>query len=244
MSGGQAWRAAAHLRSGVGHDALREQLRQAIILRDAANQAVAAAQAELDRMLAIEADARIALNQFAALDSERDAARVAAIRAGRPAVDDPAITAKLAERDVARTHAGDTGRAVNAVRAELALAQLALGERQEAVEALAAAVVASEIERLADRLAEMEAAAARLRGTVAAVAGNYLSGRGFSAAFPLPITERTKALLRCPPANAVPRSDNPALRAEDDLTRAAFRAHAQTLLTDAGALLAAVHDHG
>jgi len=238
MSGGAQWQAVALLRSAVGHDALREKLRQAIILRDASKQAVSDAQAELDRMLAIEADARTALGQFAALDAERDAARVAAIRAGRPVVDAPEITAKLAERDAARTRLGDVGRAVNAVRAELALAQLALGDKQEAVEALAAAVVASEIERLADRLEETERAAAELRAVVAAVAGTFV-GPGFAQPFPIPASERTRGLLGNVPVNARSRSDVPAYRNEDARTRAAFMAHAAALLLDADAPLAA-----
>jgi len=237
--GGQEWRAAALLRSGATHEQLREQLRQAIVLRDAANQAVAAARAELNRVNGAGSDALLTVAAFGDLDAERAAARVAAVRAGLPATDHPDLVARFAERDAARLHFADLSQAAKAIQRELADAEAAAAQRQVAVEALVAAVVASEIERLADRLAEMEAAAAALRGTVASVAGNYMTGRGFSATFPLPITERTKALLRCPPANAVPRSDNPALRREDDRTRAAYRAHAEALLKDADAPLAA-----
>jgi len=243
MSGGAQWRAAAHLRSDAGHDQLREQLRQAIAVRDAAKQVVDEAQAELARMLAIEADARTTLGQFAAIDGERDAARVAAIRAGRPVVDAPEITARLAAREHARTHLGDASGAVKQIRGEVGNAQIALADRQEQVEGLAAAVTAAEIERLADRLEETEKAAAALRAVVAATAGSYVS-IGFVKPFPMPISERTTWLLRDPPINARPRSDNPGLRAEDARTAAAFRNHAAALLTNADAPLAAVHDRG
>lgn len=237
MSGGAQWRAHDLLRSGIGHDGLRDQLRRAIVLRDASRHGVADAQAEVDRIVAVEANARAALDRFRGIDAQRDTARVAAIRAGRPPADDPVIIAKLVEREAARVHLGDAGRAVNAVRAELAQAQVALSDKQEHVEALAAAVTAAEIERLADRLEDTERAAAALRAVVAAVAGTYVSV-GFAAPFPLPVSERTKGLLRDVPANVRPRADNPGLRIEDDRTRAAFRAHAAALLKDADAPLA------
>ena len=236
--GGQEWRAAALLRSGATHEQLREQLRQAIVLRDAANQAVAAARAELNRVNGAGSDALLTVAAFGDLDAERAAARVAAVRAGLPATDHPDLVARFAERDAARLHFADLSQAAKAIQRELADAEAAAAQRQVAVEALVAAVVASEIERLADRLEETEKAAAALRAVVAATAGSYVS-IGFVKPFPMPISERTTWLLRDPPINARPRSDNPGLRAEDARTAAAFRAHAAALLINADAPLAA-----
>lgn len=177
---------------------VRATLARTIQARSAAAAELAAVQGAETRAGALVAEAERAAQAFDGIDKEANAHRARAVRAGRSIDLPPELAQRVRARDLAMGQATDARGALLHLRGELADAEAALAERDQAVAAAADAVMADDADAKTRRLAALEAEAAALR--------QHLHGYvGLAAEHPAALhkpTAATSALVQSRPANA------------------------------------------